>query len=263
MDHLLAATYRAEQHHFWFRGLTRFTEPWLADAVAGVTRPEILDCGCGTGANMRRLTRYGRVTGFDLQPSGLAFARAYDQERLVQASIAAIPFAAESFDLVTAFDVLACLDPGEERAAAAEMHRVLKPGGALILNTAALPLLRGQHAMLWREVRRHTRRTLRALLDGAGFRIVRLTYTNFSLLPLMLPVRLAQRVLGLSTPEEASADLVVPAKPINAALSALVALEARALRVTNMPVGSSLLALARRPSKITASRADDPFLRHP
>jgi SAM-dependent methyltransferase len=244
MDHLLAATYRAEHDHFWFRGLARFTQPLIASAVAGIAAPDILDCGCGTGANMRRLAPYGRVTGFDLQPAALDFARSYDQRRLAQASIAAIPFTTAAFDLVTAFDVLACLDPDEEHAAVAEMHRVLKPGAALILNTAALPVLRGQHAMLWREVRRHTRSTLRALLHGAGFRIVRLTYTNFSLLPLMLPVRLSQRLLGLSTPEEASADLVVPARPINAALSALVALESRALRITNMPLGSSLLALA-------------------
>ncbi len=247
MDHLLAATYRAEQQHFWFRGLARFTTPLIARALAGIARPDILDCGCGTGANMRRLAAAGRVTGFDVQWAGLEFARRYQQQRLAQASIAAIPFATGAFDLVTAFDVLAMLGPDEEQHALAEMHRVLKPGGALLLNTAALPFLRGQHAMVWREFRRHTRRTLRPILIQAGFQIDRLTYSNFSLLPLMVPVRLTQRLLGLSTPEETSADLTVPAAPLNAMLTALVALEARALRVTNMPLGSSLLVLAQKP----------------
>jgi SAM-dependent methyltransferase len=246
MDHLLEATYRAEQQHFWFRGLSRFSRPLIEQAVAGISEPEILDCGCGTGANMRRLAPFGRVSGFDLRRAGLEFARSYHQRRLVQGTISHVPFSSGSFDLVTAFDVLAMLDEGMQRQALAEMYRVLRPGGALVLNTAALPFLRGQHAMLWSEVRRYTRPALKAHLERAGFRVLRLTYSNFSLLPLMVPVRLSQRLMGLSTPEETSADLAIPFKPINAALSGLVAIESLALRYVNMPLGSSLLALARK-----------------
>lgn len=246
MDRLLEATYRAEQHHFWFRGFTRFVTPLITTAVAGITRPEILDCGCGTGANMKRLSGYGRVAGFDISHDGLVFAQSYDQRRTVRASITDIPFASGRFDLVTSFDVLSTLDDEMERAALAEIHRVLKPGGALVVNTAALPFLRGQHAVFASEVRRLTRGQLRASLADAGFTISRLTYTNFSLLPLMVPVRVAQRVIGLSTPEETGADISTPPAPVNAALSALVAAEAFALRFVNMPLGSSLLALARK-----------------
>ena len=246
MDRLLEATYKAEQTHFWFRGLARFARPLLARAVAGLERPEILDCGCGTGANMRMLGAYGRVAGFDLTWAGLKFAQSYDQRRVTQATVTNIPFAGSSFDLVTAFDLLACLHDDEEQRALAEMRRVLRPGGALLLNTAALPFLRGQHSVFAVEVRRSTRARLRATLERAGFRVERLTYTNFSLLPLMVPVRLSQRLMGLSTPEETGADIVVPPAPVNAVLSGLVAVEGAALRFVNMPLGSSLLALARK-----------------
>jgi SAM-dependent methyltransferase len=246
LDRLLEATYRAEQQHFWFRGFTRFVTPLIDAAVAGVARPEILDCGCGTGANMKRLSQYGRVAGFDLSHHGLLFAHSYDQRRLVRASVTDIPFASASFDLVTCFDVFSTLDDAMEDAALAEMHRILRPGGAAIVNTAALPFLRGQHAVFASEVRRLTRTQLRASLERAGFRIARLTYTNFSLLPLMVPVRVAQRLIGLSTPEETGADISTPPAPVNAALSALVAAEAFALKFVNMPLGSSLLALARK-----------------
>jgi len=60
-----------------------------------------------------------------------------------QASITSIPFAAATFDLVTALDVLYSLSEAEEAAALAEIHRILKPGGTLIVNVAALPILRG------------------------------------------------------------------------------------------------------------------------
>src|SRR4029453_12425674 len=100
------------------------------------------------------------------------------------------------------FDVLACLDETSERAALLEMHRVLRPGGALLINTAALKFLRGQHAEFGYEVRRTTRTALRRALERADFQIDRITYTNFSLMPLVVPVRLSQRLIGLSTPEE-------------------------------------------------------------
>ncbi len=246
MSRLLEATYRVEQTHFWFRGLTRFVRPLIEQAVAGRDRPEILDCGCGTGANMRMLGAYGRVTGFDITFAGPMFARTYAQTRLAQASVTAIPLANEAFDFVTAFDVLQSLHDDEEARALAEMRRVLKPGGYLMINTAALPFLRGQHAVFGSEVRRTTRSQLRARLERFDFTIARLTYTNFSLLPFMIPVRLTQRIIGLSTPEETGADISVPPAVVNRALEGLVAVESFALRYVNMPLGSSLLALARK-----------------
>ena len=246
MSRLLEATYRVEQTHFWFRGLTRFVRPLIEQAVAGRDRPEILDCGCGTGANMKMLSAFGRVTGFDITFAGPVFARTYAQTRLAQASVLAIPLADASFDFVTAFDVLQSLHDGEEPLALAEMRRVLKPGGFLMVNTAALPFLRGQHAVFGDEVRRSTRSQLRARLERAGFAVVRLTYTNFTLLPFMIPVRLTQRIIGLASPEETGADIGVPPAAINRALTGLVAAESVALRYVNMPIGSSLLALVRK-----------------
>lgn len=248
MELLLEATYRAEATHFWFRGLRYFSEPLIRQALAGVSNPQILDCGCGTGANMKRLSTHGRVAGFDVTMSGLEFAKTYDQRRLARASATDIPFASGRFDLVTAFDIFACLTDQQERQTVAEMFRVLRPGGAALINTAALPALRGQHSVFAFEVRRATRRTLRPVLETAGFRIERMTYTNFSLLPLVLPVRVAQRMMGLTTPEESGADIAVPPAFVNRMLSGLLRMEAIALRGVDMPLGSSLLTLARKPA---------------
>ena len=107
-----------------------------------------------------------------------------------------LPFGDERFDLVTSFDVLYCLDAPDERAAVAEMHRVLRPGGRVIVNVAALPLLAGNHSVLAREIRRYTARSLCALLEPAGFAIERLTYTNVTMLPILLPLRWVQRLSG-------------------------------------------------------------------
>src|SRR3954470_15238116 len=131
MDRLLEATARAERDHFWFRGFRRFVEPLLADASRG--RPiEILDCGCGTGHNLHMLRKYGRAYGIDLTWAGLQYARQQGERQVARASAAQLPFAAARFGLVTSFDVIYALEDEVERAALAEMYRVLQPGGSLI-----------------------------------------------------------------------------------------------------------------------------------
>lgn len=247
MDRLLEATYRAEQRHFWWTGLRRFARPLVVDALAGRTNPQILDCGCGTGANLVMLGEFGRASGFDLSWSGLQFAQEYGQRRVARATMTRIPFTEDTFDLVTAFDVLYSLGDEEEAAALHEMRRVLKPGGTVLVNVAALEMLRGNHAVFGAEVRRSTRRRLRRVLTSAGFEVTRLTYTNATLFPLILAVRTAQRLIGLATPEEAGTDVVVPVAPVNAMLKGLLLLEARALRFVDMPIGSSILCAARKP----------------
>jgi SAM-dependent methyltransferase len=244
MDRLLQATARAERDHFWFRGFRRFIEPLIADAARGV-RPVILDCGCGTGHNLHMLRKYGRAYGIDLTWAGLQYARAQGERQVARASAAQLPFPDARFDLVTSFDVIYSLPDQVEREAIGEMFRVLKPGGRLILNVAALESLRGNHSVLSGEVRRYSKGDLRRRLEAAGFRVTHSTYTNLSILPMVAAVRLKQRLSGDHI--ESQEEITIPAAPVNAALSALLAIEAAALRVVNMPIGSSLLAVASKP----------------
>ena len=248
MDTLLEATSRAERDHFWFRGFRRFVTPLVARASAGRRNLRILDCGCGTGANLRLLGQYGTAWGFDLTWTGLTIARRSGLERLARASVAAVPFPDAFFDLVTSFDVLYCLPTPVEQAAVAEMWRVLKPGGALIVNVAAMKILTGNHSVLSAELRRYSRKTLHALLERPGFRIEHLTYTNATLFPITLAVRLVQRMVGLAAEGDALGEITVPPRPVNAVLSAMLSAEARLAQATPLPFGSSLLCLARKPA---------------
>lgn len=242
MDRLLEATARAERDHFWFRGFRRFMEPLIAGVAAG-RRLEILDCGCGTGHNLHMLRRYGRAYGIDLTWAGLQYARKRGERKVARATVGALPVPDARFDLVTSFDVLYGLPDEVERAAIAEMVRVLRPGGFAIVNVAALPALRGNHSVLGGELRRYRRAELREKLETAGFRVTRSSYTNFSILPMVAAVRARQRLSGHV---ESEAEISVPAAPVNGALSALLGLEAIALRVVNMPLGSSVMAVAQK-----------------
>jgi SAM-dependent methyltransferase len=245
MDRLLDATARAEREHFWFRGFRRFVAPLLARAAGNRTDLRILDCGCGTGNNLRMLRAHGRAIGIDLTFSGLAYARRQGERLIARASALTLPFSADTFDLVTSFDVIYAFDDDLAAQALKEMHRVLRPGGHLVLNVAALPILRGNHSILGGEVQRYTRSSLRRHLENAGFDVVRLTYTNASILPIVAGVRFAQR-LSQGQHEVSDVEMTVPIAPINLTLAALLTLESVALRLINMPLGSSLLTLARK-----------------
>ena len=246
MDRLLEATARAERDHFWFRGFRRFVEPLIEHATAG-RRPRILDCGCGTGHNLKMLGRHGPAYGIDLTWAGLQYARRQGQKSIARATVATLPFRDALFGLVTSFDVLYSLPDEVERAAIEEMYRVLEPGGTLIVNVAALELLRGNHSVLSMEVRRYTRSDLKRRLEAAGFRVRHATYTNLSILPLVAAVRFRQRLAGAH--QETEEEIAIPPVPINAALAGLLALEAAAARIVNMPIGTSLLAVAVKPQR--------------
>jgi len=244
MERLLAATASVEDEHFWFLGLRRFAQAMLHGALPHARPLRIIDCGAGTGRNLDWLQQYGWAMGVELSPVGIAIGRRLGR-RLIRGNVAALPCPDGAFDLATSFDVIYSLDDNTERKALDEMHRVLKPGGLALINAAALDILTGSHSALAHERRRYTAGRLRAKLAAAGFDVMQMSYTNMTTLPVTLAVRLAQRVMG-SRHQVTETTMRVPVAPVNAVLAGMLRLEAAALRVASLPVGSSVMCVARR-----------------
>ena len=244
MERLLEATAAAEDAHFWFHGLRRNARYFLEHGLAGVAPRLVIDCGTGTGRNLDWLSGFGPAVGVERSPTGIRHAREHGR-RVIQGSVTHLPFPDGCADAVTSFDVLVCLDDLAERQAVREMWRVLAFDGIAVVNVAALDILRGSHSTLTEEQRRYTRKRLSALLEDAGFAVERLTYTNLPMFPLALAVRIADRMTGRAD-TASDADLRVPAAPVNATLNAALAVEHAWLHVANVPIGSSLLAMARK-----------------
>lgn len=245
MERMLAATAVAEDTHAWFRGLRRTARQLLLEAAHGHRLARIIDCGAGTGRNLDWLSEFGQPVGVELTPLAIDVGRARKRP-LIRGSVTDLPFPDSTFDLATSFDVLYCLPDEAERRAIAEMWRVLKPGGLVLVNAAALDSLRGSHSTLTNEVRRYTRRQLSDHLTRAGFAVERITYTNMMLFPPTALIRGLQRMTGRAA-EASDADLQVPSPVVNTTLNLGLSIEAVLLRYMNLPIGTSVMAVARKP----------------
>jgi SAM-dependent methyltransferase len=238
----------AEETQWWYAGMRSISMALLSPAVAA--RPEsawILDAGCGTGNNLLHLSRLGRAVGVDLSDDALRFCR-IRAVPAAKAGLLSLPFSDAAFDCVTSFDVLYHRWVEDDRAAVAEMARVLRPGGVLLLRVPALRALWGAHDEAVHSRHRYTRGEVKALLRTAGLEVVRATYGNTLLFPLLA----ARRTLDRMTGRHGSDVSFLPA-PIEWVFRALLEVEARLLRIVSFPIGTSIFAVARRPAAAGAA----------
>jgi SAM-dependent methyltransferase len=235
-----------ERDFWWYRGMRKMLFRLLDRYLAGRPVRRALEAGCGTGylSWLLQNERHCPVVPMDISPNGLRYARAMGVERPVQGDATSIPFASGVFDLVLSLDVLAQLVRGTETAAAREMARVLAPGGLIVVRTSALDILRSRHSAFIFERQRFTRRRLRELFEGAGFRVVRCTYAN----SLLLPVALAKFRLWEPLQRGPASTGVEPVAPwLDRLLYLPLAMESACIAAgVNFPAGQSLVLIGEK-----------------
>lgn len=244
MEHTYPILFRVEQSHWWYTGRRRIIASFVADICRRVTdrRPRILDVGCGTGANLLLLSKYGDAEGVDVSEDALAFCRERGLNHVTLGAGEELPHAEGMFDLVTAFDVVEHMD--DDLAGLREMFRVLRPGGHVLLFVPTFMFLWGLQDDVSNHRRRYRLPELRRVLEQAGFEIERSTYANITFFLPILLVRKLMRLTGIKTATENSIN--VPA--LNGLFGALFGAESAVLRYTNLPFGVSGLCVARKPA---------------
>jgi SAM-dependent methyltransferase len=245
-----ARMYEAEETQWWYAGMRA-----ISLSILGTEWPDgnaearwILDAGCGTGNNLAHLRRFGRTVGVDLSADALRLCRSRGVAA-ARGNLLALPFADGSFDAVTSFDVIYHRWVADDRVAVREIARVLRPGGLLLLRVPALKMLWGAHDEAVLSRHRYTRGEVRRLLEGEGLDIVRLTYANSLLFPVIAVRRTLDRLTGRH-----GSDVGFLPPPLEWTFRNLLGLESRLVRRLSLPIGASVFALARKPGASTAAR---------
>jgi ubiquinone/menaquinone biosynthesis C-methylase UbiE len=233
-----------EDHYWWYQALRQHVVNSVESAVPDFS---LLDAGCGSGgmlAALRQRFPHADLSGIDAFERGVQLtAERGLGARLMTASVHELPFPSDSFDFVLSLDVWSHANV-DDALAAHETHRVLRPGGHLILNLAAFEFLKGAHDHATDVARRYTRAEVRTVLEGAGFVVERLTYWNLSLTPPIALARwLSRRRIAR---DEARSDFRPLPAFLNTALRGIAALELSASRHLSLPFGTSVLAVARK-----------------
>ena len=234
-------------------GMREITGSLLGERLA---RPHqsLLDAGCGTGGFLGWASARGsfdRTCGVDVSPEAVALAReAVPGAEISVAPVDDLPFDAHAFDLVAMNDVLQHVEEADVTASIAEVLRVLRPDGALLVRTNGGRTMRRERS----DWRLYDERSLRAELERGGFRILRTTYAN-----LVLSLWGALRGKSPKAPSESTCGIPGPARSTSNAIGrAVLGQEARYLRGPGrrLPYGHTLFATRRSAGESMTPAAD-------
>lgn len=238
--------HRLEERHWWFQGRRQLVHALVLQANPN-RACRILEIGCSGGPLIQQLNAdgYAHVTGIDISTDGIEICqqRGLPDTHVMDAQ--KLSFADESFDIITASDVLEHLADAPQ--ALREWLRVLKPGGRLIVFVPAFQFLWSEHDDVNKHFRRYNRPELRQLLTENGCVLARSSYWNFML---FWPVAIVRLIRRLRPRRETFAGDIRPTPALlNRALIWLLSCEnSLLLRGLNFPVGVSVMAMGSRPT---------------
>ena len=242
------AIYQHEKTNWWFvarrrlvlQALVRHRAPRTATGSSPPLR--LLDIGCGTGAMLEEFAPLGTVVGTDLSPVALQFCRGRGLPRILFADGTRLPFADESFDGISAMDVIEHIE--DDAAVLRECQRICVPGGVVLITVPALRWLWSTRDERLAHKRRYHRAELKATALLAGFKVEKCSYYTLCLLPALAAVVWLDRFLGRKP--DVKQDVATLPRWANRILLAVLLAEQWLMRWVDYPVGVSLFCVLRK-----------------
>lgn len=246
-SHEYQTLYDLEPSYWWFRGLHLILLDTLSALGLKPNEP-VLDAGCGTGQNLVNIDQQvtSNAYGFDVSPEAAHFCKKRGLAKICRASINDMPFAPDTFAAVVSVDVFEC-DSVLEEQAYGEIWRVLRPGGYMVLVVPAYAwLMTPEHHKAVHASRRYSKIRLAGLLSKRPVQVIRMTHLFASLFPIVAAYRLGLRAAAGDSNGPPRSELRPMHPALNSLLLAIVKAERQFLKATNLPFGSSILAVARK-----------------
>jgi SAM-dependent methyltransferase len=233
-----------EKNHWWFRARRQI----LREQIQALSLPlhaSILEVGVGPGENLYSIYPPDAETvGIEPDPKLAALARARGPRPIHETTIEEFPssVATARFDAVTMFDLLE--HTRDDALVLRKANELLAPQGYLVVSVPAFMFLWSQHDVVNAHYRRYTRRELVSKVEQAGLSVTRATYFSTLLFPPVAVLRILRRT---TSEEDAATDLKYSLGPADRMLYHIFLAERRLLRHVNLPFGTSVLVVARKP----------------
>jgi 2-polyprenyl-3-methyl-5-hydroxy-6-metoxy-1,4-benzoquinol methylase len=246
MDPTLARQYELyEERHWWSAARRDILHAMLDRFVPAAKQPNSrwLDIGCATGAILRSYPGFAEKIGLESDPQTVARANEKGiTAHLIQDPWNLSPFG--SFDCITLFDVLEHVE--HEQLAIAAVHSALKPNGIALITVPALMTLWSDHDVVAHHYRRYSRASLLKLFPTTQWQALKITYFSTLLFPLIFGVRKLKNLAHRFSKKPPQHDIRIGPPIIDNSLESIFRLEKHLLPHTNLPIGSSLLLVARK-----------------
>ena len=241
--------YQMEDTYWWFQGRMHMIEAMLATYMKIDPKPgHVLDVGCGTGLMLGRLKDKDPV-GLDFSPLSLQFCKRRGITRLIRGDVTHLPFADNSLDLVLALDLIEHVERDDMMVK--EVARVLRPGGYFMATVPAHQSLWSDHDVSLHHYRRYSYNGFLKLIKSSGLKPVKYSYGITFTYPIVVAFRTLQKMwrrsVGTQSDITPKAHLIPLPWFLNTPLIWVLQLEGWLLRFMNLPVGVSLMSLARKP----------------
>lgn len=236
--------YKHEADYWWFRGRRKLLKEIFKSIPPKKTPLKILDTGCCTGYNLHLLSEFGEIYGVDTEKKAVEYCkmRGFKKVFLLKNGLK-LPFKNNYFDVVTCLDVLEHIKEDEDYLK--ELHRVLAPGGKLVLFTPAISLLWSQLDVISHHIRRYNKLMLSRKARKAKFVIKDIKYFNYILfLPILFIIMLQK--IPIFKGKELGANLVVNNRLINIILFFIFYFDVWSVKWLSPPMGVSLLLIAEK-----------------
>jgi 2-polyprenyl-3-methyl-5-hydroxy-6-metoxy-1,4-benzoquinol methylase len=234
------------QQHWWWRAREKIV---LRDIESLRLPPHarILDFGCGDGLFLPALAKYGYVQGLEADATLVSDENPY-RDRIDIRLLADSPLRHETFDLITALDVLEHIE--QDQQILIDLLSMLKPNGRLLITVPAFMLLWDRHDEINHHCRRYKKSTFLTLLPRhASVRKVRYLFHGLFALKLMVAVLNRRR-------QRPFAQHKLPPAWVNAMMLRGLLLEDRLLNWARLPFGTSLLVALEMDAAKLHSEAD-------
>ena len=238
---------KVEGRHWWFRA-RRTILTHLLRKLKLPPSAAILDAGSGTGGNLAMLSQFGSLFAMEMNASARALAARNNAVTIEDGLLPdKIPYGDQKFDLVTMFDVLEHVERDFDTLRA--LQERLVPNGKILLTVPAFMFLWSGHDGFNHHKRRYRLPQLVDLCERAGFKVLRASYMNFWLFPLIAAVRIFDRLTHsriVAKNSDSNVEMGIPPAPINWLLEEIFASETYLLDIMRLPFGVSIVLTAQK-----------------